>query len=102
MKNNKTNSTKVLKNLTKTQAKKEHLKKVKEMMREDKKFLLKRVNEFLNSKELTLDKYDPNNYYLSKIILFAAISDLSDQRIPLDPDARKTSKNLSICVCSKG
>ena len=70
------------------------MKMVREMMRDDRKFLIKRCEELLNGGGIDIEIYRDDEYILPKVVLYAALGDLRDNRRPLHPEHYKLAKNL--------
>ena len=73
---------------------KQALKKVEEMINDDKDYLLQTCQRFLNSGAINKEKYE-DNFVLPKIIYYAALQELMFQRKPLAPEHQKEAKNLA-------
>jgi hypothetical protein len=75
----------------------EALQKIKEMMEDEGNgldYLYKRCKSLLNSNAVDKDKFKSDEYVLPKIILCAALLDLSDQYKPFSEEYRKDVENL--------
>ena len=67
------------------------------MVKDDKEFINRKIEEALNSGAINRDDYE-NDFELPKIIYYAILQSLSDQRLPLHPKGKKEAENLSCFI----
>lgn len=69
------------------------LKKVEEMINDDKQWLLDKCKKLLHSGGIDSESFG-DDFRLPKILYFAALGDLRDNRQPLSAGDKKVAKNL--------